>query len=36
MSFFDEIFNKIEDHRVDAHKGYELAEIIFFTHKCRW
>jgi predicted transposase YbfD/YdcC len=30
MSFFEEIEN-IEDHRVDANKNYELADIIFLT-----
>jgi len=30
MSFIQEIEN-IEDHRVDANKDYELADIIFLT-----
>ncbi len=30
MSFFEEI-EKIEDHRVDANKHYELADIIFLV-----
>jgi hypothetical protein len=30
MSLFQDI-ESIEDHRVDANKNYELADIIFLT-----